>query len=303
MDALRQAEAAPTVLKVQFNGMRFGLLGRVASGRGVEILATHGMPNGRTENHLNPDQTFLSYVRGMPADAIISRGRLPFRFVGALGLMGAGHPYRLRGSGPFTCAHCVFSSRFLSNLSETESELRINELNLVAPLESQRLTLLADAMWREAIAPGFGGSLFAEAMGMAVAVEIARLDRAIPTEEAPLHGSLAPAQAKALESYIRAHIDEDLTLNELALLIGVSVRRLSQAVKKAKGMSVQRWIARLRVAEAQRYLAATDLSMQEIARRCALRNVNAFASAFRAATGLSPSEFRRLVSNRSERLE
>ena len=59
---------------------------------------------------------------------------------------------------------------------ETECGWRIRELNLAGPVDSDRLTNLSREMMREAIAPGFSGAVFAEAMGIAVAVEIARLD-------------------------------------------------------------------------------------------------------------------------------
>lgn len=284
---------------VELNGMRLGLLGRLSSRRGVQILATHGMPNGRVENHVTPASTVLAYTPRMPADAIISRGHLPFRFVGALGLLAAGQPYILRGGGPFTCSHCVFAPRFLAGLSETENGLRINELNLVAPIESDRLTHLGQAMFREATEPGFGGSLIAEALAMAIVVEIARLDGAGNAGEATNRPELASWQIRLVESRIRERISEDLTLNELALSIGMSVRRLSQSVAKAKGVSLHRWIAEIRLAEARRLLIETNLPIQDIARRVSFRSAAAFSSAFRAACGLAPREFRRLAANSS----
>src|ERR1700722_2491586 len=280
---------------VNINGMRTGLMGRVASERGVQILATHGMPNDKSENRVTTDATVLVYTPRMPADAMISRGRLPFRAVAALGLIGSGHTYTLRGGGPFTCSYCVFSPGFLAGLAETESRLRISELNLVAPIESERLTYLGQEMWREAIAPGFGGAVFAEAMGIAVAVEIARLDGSRGLDEPSRGDDLAPSQMRRLESYIRDHLSDRLTLRDLAQLIGVSIRRLSHAIKRCEGVSLHRWVARRRMGEARRLLIETDLSVDEIGRRYAFQSAATFSAAFRAASGMTPGEFRRLV--------
>jgi AraC family transcriptional regulator len=290
-----QPHARRRVDPVEINSMRTGLLGRVASARGVQVLATHGMPNGAIENRVTTDATVLVYTPRMPADAMISRGRLPFRAVGSLGLIARGHSYTLRGGGPFTCSYCVFGAGFLAGLSETESRLRISELNLVAPIESERLTLLGQEMWREAIAPGFAGALFAEATGLAIAIEIARLDGSCGLDEAPRRGDLAPWQLRRLESYVRAHLSDRLTLRELALLVGVSIRQLSQAIKRSQGVSLHRWIAERRVAEARRLLIETDLPVDEIGRRCAFHSAAAFSAAFRLAAGCTPRAFRRLA--------
>ena len=291
-----QRRAVRRLAPVNINGMRTALMGRVASERGVQILATHGMPNDKSENRVTTDATVLVYTPRMPADATISRGpACRLRAVGALGLIGSGHTYTLRGGGPFTCSYCVFSPGFLVGLAETESRLRISELNLLAPIESERLTYLGKEMWREAIAPGFGGAVFAAALGIAIAVEIARLDGSGGLDEPSRGGDLAPSQMRRLESYIRDHLSDRLTLRNLAQLIGVSIRQLSHAIKRCEGVSLHRWIAGRRMAEARRLLIETELSVDEIGRRCAFQSAAAFTAAFRAVAGCAPGAFGRLI--------
>jgi len=81
----------------------------------------------------------------------------------------------------------------------------------------------------------------------------------------------------------------------LARLLGMSVRHLSRAVKQEKGMSVHRWIADCRFREARRLLTETDSPIHEIARLSAFHSTSAFTTAFRAASGYAPREFRRLT--------
>jgi AraC family transcriptional regulator len=299
MDRHPRSDVARRLCRVEFLGVQLGLLGQIASERGVRIVATHGMPNNRIENRMNASEATLIYTPRMPADAEVRLGRASFRSPTPLNLATPGCSYKLRGGGAFTSAYCVLSPSFLADLSETESRLRIGALNLAGPIGSERLTYLGQAMLREAIAPGFGGGIFAEAMGIAVAVEVARLDGARGLEDAPRRGGLASWQMNRLESYIRDRVSDKLTLRELALLVGVSVRRLSEAIKQRHGVSLHRWIAERRVAEARRLLIETDLPLDEVARCCAFQSAAAFAAAFRAAAGLAPAEFRRLSSDRS----
>lgn len=129
---------------------------------------------------------------------------------------------------------------------------------------------------------------------MHAVLEIARYDGARRCDDTYLGGGLAPWQMRRLEDYVCAHLAGELTLTALADLLDISVRHLSRVVKQAKGLSVHRWVADLRIAEAQRLLSETNLPLHDIARRVAFMGAGAFSTAFRAASGLSPSDFRRL---------
>lgn len=284
---------------VEFLGAQLGLLGKVASQRGVQVLATRGMPNGRIENRLTADMTVFVYTPRMPRDAKVGLGRKPFRSLESLSLIAPGCSLKLFGDGPFTSSYCVLSAAFLAGLTETEERIPVNKLDRLAPIESQRLTYLGQEMLRESIAPGFGGAIFAEAMGLAVAVEIARLDGLRGFDDEPRRGGLALWQMSRLDSYVREHLSETLTLRELALLIGVSVRQLSRAIKITQGVSLHRWVAERRLAEARRLLIETDLPLDDVSRRTAFGSVAAFSAAFRAVVGQTPAEFRRLGLGRS----
>jgi AraC family transcriptional regulator len=151
------------------------------------------------------------------------------------------------------------------------------------------------AMLREAAMPSFGGALFAEYAGTAIVVELARLNGRPDRSDETSCGRLSSSQMRRLESYVCEHLPGQLTLGELALQLGMSVRYLSRALKRTKGVNVYRWIVDCRISEAHRLLRQTDLLIPEIARQCAFANAMAFSTAFRAAFGVAPDEFRRLA--------
>lgn len=299
MNLLSQSASGARAEPLDACGVQWGLLGRVGSARGVQIVATDGLPNGRTENQLTAATAVLGYSVRMPADAAMGRRGRSLLPVGPLNFYAPGASVTLRGSGLFTLSLCFLSQRFLADLAESECKLRLDNLDLLSSIDSERLTYLSRAMFREAIAPGFASSLFAEAMGIEIALEIARYDGARRPSEGRHSGGLAPWQMRRLESYVQDHLCEDLCLDELAGLLGFSVRHLSRVVKQAKGVSVHRWIADCRLAEARRLLTATELPLHEIAQRSAFHSAAAFSTAFRSASGLTPGEFRKLTSERS----
>jgi AraC-like DNA-binding protein len=280
---------------VEVNGLRSGLLGRVVSPRGVQLVATRGLLNDRTENHVITDVTLFNYSVHMPSDASFKVDNQPYQLARPVNYIAPGVPLSLRGASAFTTALCIISPSFIVSLAESESALRLDKIDYLTSIESERLTYLGQAIFREAIEPGFASSLVAETMGIAIALEVARIDSARRSQDEPRRGGLADWQRRRLESYIRDNLSTDLTLHELAMLLGVSIRHLSRVVRQSTGQSVHRWIANCRLAEARRLLAETELPIQDVAQRVAFRSAAAFTTAFRAASGFSPVEFRRLT--------
>jgi AraC-like DNA-binding protein len=295
MQFLSRPEPADCLGSVNFLGAKLGLLGQVKSARGVRIVATYGMPNGKTENRLTSDKAMLVYTPRQPADSVVKIGRQSYRSLGSLNFIKPNCSLKLRGNGHFVSSYCVLGSQFLASLSEAESGLKvINELDGANAIESVRLRYLGAVMLREALKPGFSGALFAESMGISVAVEISRLGLH-RRHQAPAGVSLSPAQMAQLESYMHDHLSHDFTLRDLATELGINARRLSQAVRKEKGMSIHRWLAECRLAEARRLLTRTSEPIADIAQRTGFQGIAAFSMAFRAATGFAPDQFRRLA--------
>lgn len=295
MNAHAQLDVDRRLDPVEVAGVRTGLLGRVASSRGVQIMSAHGILNDRIENRITADTMLLGFTPQRPANSMIKLDGQPFRPVGTVSFIAPGVSVTMRGDGPFTSSACLLDARFLASLMEAGGDLRLETIDFIRTIESPRLAYLGGAMFRETAAPGFGASLFAESIGMQIALEIARYDGRRNAAEGPQRGGLAPWQMRRLETYVREHLSEELSLASLAQLLGMSVRHLSRTVRRSKGVTVYRWIAECRLAEARRMLSATQLPIQEIAVRSAFGSANAFSAAFRAASGLAPAEYRRLT--------
>jgi AraC family transcriptional regulator len=277
---------------VEVFGVPSELLGRAESARGVQLVAYQYKLNSQIEYTVATDSPTFCYILKAPVDTSLTREGRPCE--GRLNYFVPGAPLALRGTGLMIGVICIFGPSFLAGLSEIEVGHPLTKIGLMTDIESERLIYLGRAMFREAVEPGFASSLFAEAMGMVSASEIARYERAHQADEGHSRGGLAPWQKRRLESHIRANLSEALNLKSLGRLVGISARHLSRAVRRTKGVSVYRWISDFRLAEARRMLTETDLPIHEIARRSAFQSSGAFSTAFRAASGYTPGEFRKL---------
>ncbi|WP_447529163.1 GlxA family transcriptional regulator [Vreelandella sp. TE19] len=89
------------------------------------------------------------------------------------------------------------------------------------------------------------------------------------------------------------HLEEPLTLGEIARQSGVSARQLQRLFEDQLGASPRQWYQNLRLARAERLLIETDMGVLAIAVACGFGSSSSFARAFRARFGHSPIQARR----------
>ena len=94
--------------------------------------------------------------------------------------------------------------------------------------------------------------------------------------------------------YIQNNYTKDMNLNELAEMYGTSASYLSRVLKEKLGVTFVNYIGRLRVENAKELLEKTNLSVTEIGEKSGFVNRNAFTRVFKASTGVTPSEYRKI---------
>ena len=95
-------------------------------------------------------------------------------------------------------------------------------------------------------------------------------------------------------SYMKDHVAEHLTLQELAAYADLSVSRFSQLFKEQTGHSPVDFYIRLKIQRAGQLLTSTSLKIQDIASLCGWDNPYYFSRAFSKITGHAPREYRKL---------
>ncbi|MCE7011010.1 AraC family transcriptional regulator [Kibdelosporangium philippinense] len=92
--------------------------------------------------------------------------------------------------------------------------------------------------------------------------------------------------------YMRAHLSEDIRLDELAALVSVSKYHFLRMFTRATGQTPHRYLTELRMARAAEMLRDNDKTVLQVAIACGYRSPGQFAAAFRRRYGVSPTEFR-----------
>lgn len=87
-------------------------------------------------------------------------------------------------------------------------------------------------------------------------------------------------------------LDRNLGLSEIAGRVGISAEHLSRIFHRATGETPAAWYRRHRLERARELLRQSDLSVQEVARRCGYPTSAHFIASFRAVVGMTPGRWR-----------
>ncbi|NIJ42990.1 AraC-like DNA-binding protein [Parvibaculum indicum] len=100
-------------------------------------------------------------------------------------------------------------------------------------------------------------------------------------------------KARDIEDFLIAHLHQPLTLDEIARALAMSPSSLQRACRSVYGTSVFDLLRKLRLDTARHRLAEEGISVAEAAYIAGYGSPANFATAFRRAYGVSPSEARR----------
>jgi transcriptional regulator GlxA family with amidase domain len=105
-----------------------------------------------------------------------------------------------------------------------------------------------------------------------------------------------PVEADTLEPLLEwmvEHVDEDLSVPDLAARALMSERTFARRFRAETGTTPGAWLIRQRLLRAQELLERTDAGVEEIARRCGFGTAAALRHHFTRTLGTSPLAYRR----------
>lgn len=95
---------------------------------------------------------------------------------------------------------------------------------------------------------------------------------------------------RAIE-YLQENFRNEISLNEVAKNLNVSVEHLSRTFKKETGCGFNNYLALLRLKESVKLLKQGEYSISEIATMCGFSDGNYFSSLFKKYHGISPKAY------------
>jgi len=133
-----------------------------------------------------------------------------------------------------------------------------------------------------------GGRLFADSLASALATRLLALQSR--KASSPPARALPAWRLRHVLEYIEAHLDQDLTLAELAGVAGFSLSHFKPLFRQAVGMPAHRFVLERRVERARARLLEGTGSLTDIALETGFAHSSHMARCMRRVLGLSPSQ-------------
>jgi AraC family transcriptional regulator len=138
---------------------------------------------------------------------------------------------------------------------------------------------------------------FVDRIATALNIHFARVYGGMSFPRPLVTGGLAPWQLRLARDTINAHLEEGLSLEQLAHACKLSVTHFAKAFARSTGISPHRWLMQRRVEVAKDLLLTTDSSLVEISLRCGFFDQSHFTRVFAEAMGETPGQWRQIQLN------
>jgi AraC family transcriptional activator FtrA len=92
--------------------------------------------------------------------------------------------------------------------------------------------------------------------------------------------------------WARAHLDQPITVQDLAREAGLSARQLARRMTAELGLAPLAWLHHQRITRAQDLLERTEASVEQIAGRCGMGTATTLRRHFQRSVGVSPTAYR-----------
>lgn len=134
------------------------------------------------------------------------------------------------------------------------------------------------------------GRLFAESISTAFLAYLAA--RYANAGVATSRTSLSPTDMRRLKGYIRDNLSTDISVGELAAMVGMSPSHFTRVFKASAGITPHQCVMRERVAKAKQLMTNHTLNMSRVGAEAGFASQSHFAKVFYQFTGTTPKKFR-----------
>lgn len=253
-------------------------------------------PSGAVETPGNADHLLVLHLAGLAhiEDVTAGQHRRATASAGCFSLTPAGYPVSRAWTGDPEVVLLYLRPGLIDQVAQ-EMGLRAASVELLCALGQRdpQLELYGALLRAAAMESDNGSPLKVEYLARALAIHLLEA-------HSNMAGSKPLIRPEAIETsrlddaveYMRANLDQPVTLGELASVCRLSVTHFGRAFRQKMGLAPHAFLVNLRVQKAIELLEGSDMSIMEVAISCGFDQPQYFATVFRRKLGCSPSMWR-----------
>jgi AraC family transcriptional regulator len=160
-------------------------------------------------------------------------------------------------------------------------------------IRTPQIVHLIKSLVAETIAGNPNGLAFVEATTSGLGHLLIRHAGIVPESREPARGGLSPAARRRTLELIAARLDARLTVDTLALEVGLSPAHFARAFKETMGRAPHQYLLSQRLEHARRLLDQPGARLAEVAQRTGFADQAHFTRLFKRTYGLPPGALMR----------
>ena len=202
-------------------------------------------------------------------------------------------PFWVRSPASMSFFAISLDAAFVKQIWETEfGQAADFELRTAIGVEDPVIKRIGLLGRKELSEGGIGGRLYAEGLGTALAVHLLREYSVSPSAQVILKGGIASRPLRRVTDYINEHLQDVLSLAELARAANLSPHHFATAFKASIGISPHQYVIKRRLERARDLLRRNENTISDIAYAVGFSSQSHLTANFRRMTGLTPRKFR-----------
>jgi AraC family transcriptional regulator len=235
---------------------------------------------------------------GNPTSLIQKRGNRAYESIVQKGetiFVPAGQPsYWCQPEGNNCCPlHICLKPNLIEQVAQA-AEIDPEQIELANCFAKQDLQLhhIAMLFLAELRSGGMMGRLYVESLTQALVIHLLRHYSEIAPIVASHNRNLTRTQLQQAIDYIHAHLDRDLSIEQIAQTINISPTYFASLFKRATGTSPHQYVIRQRVESAKLLLSKTEIAIADIALQVGFSSQSHLTQQFKRLTGVTPKQVR-----------
>ncbi|QEM68545.1 helix-turn-helix transcriptional regulator [Geobacter sp. FeAm09] len=186
----------------------------------------------------------------------------------------------------------TFDQRFIEKTTQYNVNSNRLQHNAHYGLVDNSILYLAMALRADFEAGSPYGRLYGQSLALAFMGRIFDIATASDGMKAE-QGSLSTSRLNRVTEYIKAHLNKNLSLNEIADVACLTPFHFSRQFKNATHLSPHQFVLKLKIEHAEKLLTTTDLPIADIALELGFQSQSHFTTVFHKMVGVTPKKFKR----------
>jgi AraC family transcriptional regulator len=202
-------------------------------------------------------------------------------------------PVRCLFRGPYDVLHLYVPNTLITECAHDMPGRQAAVLRSGAfPSKDITMDSLGRALLEANRVGGSFGQIYADCISMAIVARLLASASCVTTSERSRAGKLAPWRLKRAVDYIETHLNESVSLADVASSAGLTRMHFAAQFRAATGLRPHEYLLRRRIERAQEMLVATGRSLVDVALSVGFQTQSHFTSVFKRYAGQPPRAWR-----------